>query len=63
MLPSFSSSLCNLTGREGEARAAAQKVLDISPNFSLQRWRNNLSFKDNDQIDLTINALRKVGLK
>jgi adenylate cyclase len=53
----------NLTGREAEARTAARKVLDISPNFSVERLRNNLSFKDNDQIDLTINALHKAGLK
>jgi tetratricopeptide (TPR) repeat protein len=53
----------NLTGHEAEARAAAGKVLDIMPNFSVERWRNNLAFKDNDQIDLTMSALRKAGLK
>jgi len=57
------AATCNLTGREAEARAAARKFLDISPNFSVERWRNNLAFKDNDQIDLMINALRKAGLK
>jgi adenylate cyclase len=57
------TATCNLTGREAEARAAARKVLDISPNFSVERWRNNLAFKDNDQIDLTMSALRKAGLK
>ena len=57
------TATCNLTGREAEARTAARKFLDIYPNFSVERWRNNLAFKDNDQIDLTINALRKAGLK
>jgi len=58
------AATCNLTGREAEARAAARKVLDISPNFSVERWRNNLAFKDNDQIDLAmVSALRKAGLK
>ena len=57
------AATCNLTGREAEARTAARKVLDISPNFSVERWRNNLAFKDNDQIDLTMSALRKAGLK
>ena len=57
------TATCNLTGREAEARAAARKFLDVYPNFSVERWRNNLAFKDNDQIDLTINALRKAGLK
>ena len=57
------TATCNLTGREAEARAAARKFLDIYPNFSVERWRNNLAFKDNDQIDLTMSALRKAGLK
>jgi adenylate cyclase len=57
------AATCNLTGREAEARAAAGKVLDIIPHFSVERWQYNLAFKDNDQIDLTMNALRKAGLK
>jgi TolB-like protein/Flp pilus assembly protein TadD len=57
------AATCNLTGREAEARAAARKVLNISPHFSVEQWQNNLAFKNNEQIDLTINALRKAGLK
>ena len=57
------AATCNLTGREEEARAAAGKVIDISPHFSVEKWRYNLAFKDNDQIDLAMNALRKAGLK
>ncbi len=55
----------NLSGREAEARAAAEEVLKISPNFSVERYRNvlNLQFKDKDQTDITIKALRKAGLK
>jgi len=53
----------NLTGREAEARAAAGKVLDITPKFTVGQWRFNLAFKDNDQIDVAMNALRKAGLK
>ncbi len=53
----------NLTGREAEARAAAGKVLDTTPKFTVDGWRYNLAFKDNDQIDLAMNALRKAGLK
>jgi adenylate cyclase len=56
------AATCNLTGREAEARAAAGKVLDIIPHFSVERWQYNLAFKDNDQIDLAMNALRKAGL-
>jgi adenylate cyclase len=57
------AATCNLTGREAEARAAAGKVLDILPHFSVERWQYNLAFKDNDQIDRTMSALRKAGLK
>ncbi len=57
------AATCNLTGREAEARATVGKVLDISPHFSVELWRKNLAFKDNDQIDLAMNALRKAGLK
>ncbi len=57
------AATCNLTGREAEARAAAGKVLEITPRFTVEHWRYNLAFKDNDQIDLAMNALRKTGLK
>jgi adenylate cyclase len=57
------AATCNLTSREAEARAAAEEVLKIMPNFSVDGWRKNLAFKDNDQIDLAMNALRKAGLK
>ncbi len=58
------AATCNLTGREAEARAAAEQVLKISPHFSVKHWQNNLAFKDNDQIDLAMmSALRKAGLK
>jgi hypothetical protein len=57
------TTTCNLTGREAEARAAAGKVLVMSPNFSVDGWRYNLGFKDNSQIDLAMNALHKAGLK
>ncbi len=57
------ATTCNLTGREAEARAAAGKVLVISPNFSVENWQYNLAFKNNDQINFAMNALRKAGLK
>jgi adenylate cyclase len=61
----FFTATCSLTGREAEARAAAEEVLKISPNFSVERFRNDLYllFKDKSQIDITINALRRAGLK
>lgn len=55
----------SLSGREAEARGAASEVLRIIPEFSVERYRKDLYllFKDKDRIDITINALRKVGLK
>jgi adenylate cyclase len=59
------TATCNLAGREAEASAAAETVLEINPDFSVERYRNDLYslFKDKSQIDPTINALRKAGLK
>jgi len=57
------AATCNLTGREAEARAVAEKVLDTHPHFSVEKWQNNLAFKENDQISLAMNALHKAGLK
>lgn len=56
---------CSLTGREAEARAAAEAVLKINPNFSVDQYQNGIYdlFKDKSQVDSTINALRKTGLK
>ncbi len=54
---------CILAGREGEARAAAAEVLKINPKFSLEQYAKRLPFKDQSQVDRTINALRKAGLK
>jgi tetratricopeptide (TPR) repeat protein len=54
---------CMLAGREEEARAAALEVLRINPNFSVEQYARLRPYVDKSQIDLMINALRKVGLK
>jgi TolB-like protein/Tfp pilus assembly protein PilF len=56
------TATCILTGREEEARAAAAEVLKINPKFSAEQYGRTLPFKDNSQIDLMTNALRKAGL-
>jgi len=53
---------CILSGREAEARVTAQKVLKINPDFSVERFRTSLLFKDKFQVDLNTDALRKAGL-
>jgi tetratricopeptide (TPR) repeat protein len=50
-------------GREQDARAASGKVLELDPNFSLDRYATMLPFKNPDDRDQLINALRKAGLR
>jgi tetratricopeptide (TPR) repeat protein len=50
-------------GREEDARAAAVKFLKLDPNFSLKHYATMLPFKNQDDKEHLINALRKAGLK
>ena len=53
----------SMMGREEEARAAAAEVMKINPKFSLEWYAKTLYFKNQADIDKTIEALRKAGLK
>jgi tetratricopeptide (TPR) repeat protein len=53
----------SLAGREGEARSAAEGVLRIDPNFSLEHYSKTLPYKDEADKERYVNALRKAGLK
>ena len=53
----------SMAGQELEARAAAAEVLKINPKFSLEQYAKTLYFKNQNDIDKTIDALRKAGLK
>ncbi|HVP78275.1 MAG TPA: adenylate/guanylate cyclase domain-containing protein [Thermodesulfobacteriota bacterium] len=57
------ASACILAGREEEARAAAAQVLKIDPTFSAEQYAKILPFRDKSQIDRTVDAWRKAGLK
>jgi tetratricopeptide (TPR) repeat protein len=50
-------------GREEEARAEAAEVLRLSPNSSVEGWRQRLPFKDPAETERFVAALRKAGLK
>jgi Tfp pilus assembly protein PilF len=52
-----------MMGREKEARAEAAEALRIKPNFSLEWYAKTIYFKNQTDIDKTIEALRKAGLK
>ncbi len=56
-------SACILAGREEEARAAAAEVLKINPTFSVEQFGRTLPYRDTSQIDRTMDAWRKAGLK
>jgi TolB-like protein/Flp pilus assembly protein TadD len=53
----------SLSGREEEARAEAAEVLRINPKFSLQYWAKIQPYKNQADIELWVNGLRKAGLK
>src|SRR5215217_1463081 len=44
-----------------EARAEAAEVLKISPNFSLEKWRQIAPSKDQAVLERMFAALRKAG--
>jgi adenylate cyclase len=52
-----------MMGREEEARAAAIEVMKINPKFSLEWYAKTIYFKNQTDIDKTIEALRKAGQK
>ena len=50
-------------GRTSEARAAAQEVYRINPNFSLENYSKELPMKEGPEKDHYFDDLRKAGLK
>jgi adenylate cyclase len=52
-----------LLDRQEEARAAAKKVLEIDPNFSVERVSKAWPYKNPADLKLFVDALRKAGLK
>ena len=53
----------SMMGREKEARAEAEEILRINPKFLVDLWVKGTALKDQSQIDETVNAMRKAGLK
>jgi adenylate cyclase len=53
----------SMMGHEEEARAAAAEVMKINPKFSLEWYAKTIYFKNQNDIDKTIEALHKAGLK
>ena len=53
----------SLLGRLEEASAAAKEILQINPKFSLEHFAKILPYKNQEDTDRFIAALRKAGLK
>jgi len=49
-------------GREKDAQAEAEEILRIDPKFTLEAFAKGILFKNQADIDRTIEALRKAGL-
>ena len=56
------ASLCSLTGRDAEARVAAEEVLRIDPKFSAARMETVRPDKDRAVVKRWCDALREAGL-
>jgi adenylate cyclase len=50
-------------GQDQKARAHAEEVLKINPNYSLANLRKRILYRDPAHLESEIDALRKAGLK
>jgi adenylate cyclase len=57
------AACCGALGREEDARAAATEVLRIDPKFTVERFAHGLLYKNQNDADRYVDALRKAGLK
>ncbi len=59
----FMTVVYSLSGRDEKARTEAAEVLRINPKFTLENWEKRLKYKNKDDHERFITALRKAGLK
>jgi adenylate cyclase len=57
------ASVYSFSGRDEEAQAEADEVLRINPKFSLEKYAKVINYKNKDDKNRVIEALRKTGLK
>jgi tetratricopeptide (TPR) repeat protein len=50
------------SGRDEEAQSEAAEVLRIQPKFTVKKWEQKLKYKNQEDVDRAISALRKAGL-
>ena len=56
------ASIYALLDRQEEAEAAAQKVLEINPNFSIERFSKGWRYKNPADLKQIVDSMRKAGL-
>jgi adenylate cyclase len=58
----FAAAAYSMAGRDEEARDAADEVLRLNPKFSLEKWGKSLKYKNQEDQDRLMSALRRAGL-
>ena len=58
----FAAAAYSMAGRDEEARAAADEVLRLNPKFSLEKWGKSLKYKNQEDQERLMSALRRAGL-
>ena len=51
-----------LLGHQEEARAHAQKLMEVHPHFSIEHWRHVPPYRDQSHLEPFIDGLRRAGL-
>jgi adenylate cyclase len=59
----FLAAVYSLAGRDEKARSEAAEVLRINPKFSLEKFAQSVTYKNQEDKERLIGALRKAGLK
>jgi tetratricopeptide (TPR) repeat protein len=59
----FMTEVYSFSGRDEEARIEAAEVLRIQPKFSVKKFEKKLKYKNQEDIERAISALRKAGMK
>ena len=57
------ATVYSFSGRDEEAQVEAAEVLRINPKFSVEKYAKKIKYKNQDDKDRVIEALRKAGLK
>ncbi len=59
----FLTQIFSLSGRYEEARSQAAEVLRINPRFSVEKWEKKFTYKNQEDKERCLTALRNAGLK